>query len=72
MPTLTQRAHGDVQTSVGKLGSSSSKVSMTATHLDFGNRPQNALEIKVPKWYFFVGATAINDKEMLWQIIKLK
>ena len=56
MPTLTQRAHGDVQTSVGKLGSSSSKVSMTATPLDFGNLPQNALEIKVkvPKWYELV------------------
>lgn len=44
MPTLTQKAHGDVQTGVGKLNSPSSRVSSPATPLDFGNALQNALE----------------------------
>jgi len=56
MPTLTGWSDGDVQTSVGKLNSSSSKVSGTAKPLDFGNVPQNALEKRVPDRDSFVGA----------------
>ena len=56
MPTLTQKAHGDVQTGVGKLNSPSSRVSSPATPLDFGNALQNALERKLPIWSVRVGA----------------
>jgi hypothetical protein len=56
MPTLTGWSDGDVQTSVGKLNSSSSKASGTAKPLDFGNVPQNALENSVPDRYTLVGA----------------
>jgi hypothetical protein len=55
MPTLTGWSDGDVQTSVGKLNSSSSKASGTAKPLDFGNPSQNALEKRVPDRDYFVG-----------------
>jgi hypothetical protein len=56
MPTLTGWSDGDVQTSVGKLNSRSSKVSGTAKPLDFGKAPKNTLEKKRPIWSYFIGA----------------
>ena len=46
MPTLTQKAHGYVQTGVGKLNSPSSRVFSPETPLDFGNLLKNTLERK--------------------------
>lgn len=50
MPTLTQKAHRDVQIGVGKLNSPSSRVSSPATPLDFGNPLKNTLERNLPIW----------------------